>query len=63
MLSITRQEYNALLEIHRKITDFDYTLKSGCIECPFACNGACIHGELHNIIKLLKPYVHDEVLC
>lgn len=63
MIRITREEYNTLLEIHRKISDFDDSLESGCLECPFACNGACIHGSLHNIIKELKPYVHDEVLC
>lgn len=63
MIRITREEYNTLLGIHRKISDFDDTLESGCLECPFACEGMCIHGTLHSIIKQLKPYVHDEVLC
>ena len=63
MIRITREEYITLVELHRKISDFDDTLESGCLECPFACNGVCIHGSLHNIIKELKPYVHDEVLC
>lgn len=63
MIRITREEYNTLVEIHRKISDFENTLDSGCLECPFACDGVCIHGVLHSIIKQLKPYVHDEVLC
>lgn len=63
MISITREEYNTLLEIHRKITEFEDTLESGCLLCPFVCEKICAHGALDNVIEQLKNYVHDEVLC
>lgn len=59
---ITQAEYNTLLEIHQKIIDFEHTLESGCLSCPFNCEKECAHHALDYVIKQLKNYVRDEVL-
>lgn len=60
---ISRMEYDVLSEIHQKIIDFEHTLESGCLSCPFNCEKVCVHEALDYVVKQLKDYVRDEVLC
>lgn len=56
---VKQTEYDTLLEIHQKIIDFEHTLESGCLSCPFNCEKVCVHEALDYVIKQLEHYVSE----
>ena len=60
---ISQIDYDTILRLHQKIIDFEHTLDSGCLGCPFNCEKVCAHEALDYVVKQLKDYVRDEVLC